>query len=203
METEIDSFSATTENERNVDEVLTVVLGETLKRRRLELGLSMEKLSQLSTVSRGMLGLIESGKTTPSIGILWKLSKSLRIPIGEMIPDLFAQSPRFIGANEGRRWISPKNTAESRVFYQEERDRLSIVEWKLATGKLTQFGHLPTAFDIKIYQVSGQSKIKLKTKELFLETSDSAFFPISELESIENDSPEESKFLWIASKKVR
>lgn len=203
METEIDSFSATTENERNVDEVLTVVLGETLKRRRLELGLSMEKLSQLSTVSRGMLGLIESGKTTPSIGILWKLSKSLRIPIGEMIPDLFAQSPRFIGANEGRRWISPKNTAESRIFYQEERDRLSIVEWKLATGKLNQFGHLPTAFDIKIYQVSGQSKIKLKTKELFLETSDSAFFPISELESIENESPEESKFLWIASKKVR
>lgn len=203
METEIESFSATTENERNVDEVLTVVLGETLKRRRLELGLSMEKLSQLSTVSRGMLGLIESGKTTPSIGILWKLSKSLRIPIGEMIPDLFAQSPRFIGSNEGKRWISPKNTAESRVFYQEERDRLSIVEWKLATGKVTQFSHLPAAFDIKIYQVSGKSRIKLKTKELILGAADSAFFPIAELEFIENESTEESKFLWIASKKAR
>ncbi|TGL39746.1 helix-turn-helix domain-containing protein [Leptospira perdikensis] len=203
METEIESFTATTENERNVDEVLTVVLGETLKRRRLELGLSMEKLSQLSTVSRGMLGLIESGKTTPSIGILWKLSKSLRIPIGEMIPDLFAQSPRYIGSNEGKRWISPKNTAESRVFYQEERDRLSLVEWKLASGKVSQFGHLPTAFDIKIYQVTGKIKIKLKTKEIVLEPSDSAFFPIAELESIENEFGEESKFLWIASKKAR
>lgn len=203
MEIETESFSGATENERNVDEVLTVVLGETLKRRRLELGLSMEKLSQLSTVSRGMLGLIESGKTTPSIGILWKLSKSLRIPIGEMIPDLFAQSPRFIGANEGKRWISAKNIAESRVFYQEERDRLSIVEWKLTIGKVSQFSHLPTAFDIKIYQVQGRSRFKLKTKELVLEPSDSAFFPIAELESIENDFIEESKFLWIASKKAR
>ncbi|EOQ98420.1 DNA-binding helix-turn-helix protein [Leptospira wolbachii serovar Codice str. CDC] len=203
METEIESFSATTENERNVDEVLTVVLGETLKRRRLELGLSMEKLSQLSTVSRGMLGLIESGKTTPSIGILWKLSKSLRIPIGEMIPDLFAQSPRFIGANEGKRWISPKNTAESRIFYQEERDRLSIVEWKLTIGKVSQFNHLPSAFDIKIYQVIGKTKIKLKTKELVLGPADSAFFPIAELEFVENEFLEESKFLWIASKKAR
>lgn len=203
METELESFSATTENDRNVDEVLTVVLGETLKRRRLELGLSMEKLSQLSTVSRGMLGLIESGKTTPSIGILWKLSKSLRIPIGEMIPDLFAQSPRFIGASEGKKWISPKNTAESRVFYQEERDRLSIVEWKLAIGKVSQFNHLPSAFDIKIYQVVGKTRIKLKTKDMVLEPADSAFFPIAELEFLENELKEESRFLWIASKKAR
>ncbi|EOQ87347.1 DNA-binding helix-turn-helix protein [Leptospira yanagawae serovar Saopaulo str. Sao Paulo = ATCC 700523] len=189
--------------DQNVDEVLTVVLGETLKRRRLELGLSMEKLSQLSTVSRGMLGLIESGKTTPSIGILWKLSKTLRIPIAEMIPDLFSQSPRFIPANEGKVWISSKNSNKSRVLYQEDRERLNLVEWSMEQGKLNQFQHLPQAHDIKIYQVLGASKIKLKNKTYHLEVGESVFFPISELDSIENESDGLSKFLWISSKKFR
>lgn len=189
--------------DQNVDEVLTVVLGETLKRRRLELGYSMEKLSQLSSVSRGMLGLIESGKTTPSIGILWKLSKTLRLPIAEMIPDLFSQSPRFLSLNEGRVWSSSKNAIKSRVLYQEERERLNLVEWSLEQGKLNQFQHLPQAQDIKIYQVLGTSKVKLKQKSYFLEVGECVFFPISELESIENESERPSKFLWISSKKFR
>lgn len=191
------------ETDQNVDEVLTVVLGETLKRRRLELGYSMEKLSQLSTVSRGMLGLIESGKTTPSIGILWKLSKTLRIPIGEMIPDLFSQSPRLIHADEGKTWTGPKSIGKSRVFYQEERERLNLIEWTLEKGKIQQFQHLPQAQDIKLYQITGSSYIKLKQKIFVLEAGDSLFFPISELVSIENEKDELSKFLWISSKKFR
>lgn len=191
------------ETDQNVDEVLTVVLGETLKRRRLELGYSMEKLSQLSTVSRGMLGLIESGKTTPSIGILWKLSKTLRIPIGEMIPDLFSQSPRLVHADEGKTWTGPKNIGKSRVFYQEERERLNLIEWTLEKGKIQQFQHLPQAQDIKLYQINGSSHIKLKQKIFVLEAGDSVFFPISELVSIENEKDELSKFLWISSKKFR
>ncbi|XDD42006.1 helix-turn-helix domain-containing protein [Leptospira sp. WS60.C2] len=191
------------ETDQNVDEVLTVVLGETLKRRRLELGYSMEKLSQLSTVSRGMLGLIESGKTTPSIGILWKLSKTLRIPIGEMIPDLFSQSPRLIHADEGKTWTGLKSIGKSRVFYQEERERLNLIEWTLEKGKIQQFQHLPQAQDIKLYQITGSSYIKLKQKIFVLEAGDSLFFPISELVSIENEKDELSKFLWISSKKFR
>ncbi|TGK52532.1 XRE family transcriptional regulator [Leptospira bouyouniensis] len=203
MDVQKDESIGQNETDQNVDEVLTVVLGETLKRRRLELGLSMEKLSQLSTVSRGMLGLIESGKTTPSIGILWKLSKTLRIPIAEMIPDLFSQSPRFIPSNEGKIWTNSKNSIKSRVLFQEERERLNLVEWTLELGKLNQFQHLPQAHDIKIYQVLGSSKIKLKNKTYLLEVGESVFFPISELDSIENESDGPSKFLWISSKKFR
>ncbi|MCW7466948.1 XRE family transcriptional regulator [Leptospira levettii] len=203
MEGQYEEKTERNESDQTVEEVLTVVLGETLKRRRLELGLSMEKLSQLSTVSRGMLGLIESGKTTPSIGILWKLSKTLRIPIGEMIPDLFSQSPRFLASNEGKVWASQKKPIKSRVLYQEERERFNLVEWILEQGKLTQFQHLPQAHDIKIYQVSGTSKIKLKNKSFQLEVGDSLFFPISELDSIENGSNIPVKFLWISTKKFR
>ncbi|XDD45625.1 helix-turn-helix domain-containing protein [Leptospira sp. WS39.C2] len=203
MEGQNDNQENQRELDQNVDEVLTVVLGETLKRRRLELGYSMEKLSQLSTVSRGMLGLIESGKTTPSIGILWKLSKTLRIPIGEMIPDLFSQSPRFLPLHEGKVWTSPKNPIKSRVLFQEERERLNLVEWSIEQGKVNQFQHLPQAHDIKIYQVFGSSKIKLKQKSYQLEVGECVFFPISELESIENESNEPSRLLWISTKKFR
>ncbi len=203
MEDQNEDKNTPNATDQNVDEVLTVVLGETLKRRRLELGYSMEKLSQLSTVSRGMLGLIESGKTTPSIGILWKLSKTLRIPIGEMIPDLFSQSPRWVPASEGKLWASPKNIAKSRIFYQEDRERLNLIEWSLEKGKVQQFQHLPLAQDIKLYQVQGATKVVLKQKSYFLETGDSVFFPISELVSIENEREELSKLLWISSKKFR
>ncbi|WP_057765044.1 helix-turn-helix domain-containing protein [Cytobacillus praedii] len=65
------------------DEQKQVVLqvGAVLKKLRKEKNWSLEDLSELSGVSKLTLGNIERGETNPTIGMLWKISKTLSIPL--------------------------------------------------------------------------------------------------------------------------
>src|SRR6218665_380760 len=64
---------------------LAPVVGRNLKRLRTERGLSLEKLSQSSGVSRAMLGQVELGQSAPTINVLWKLARALGIPFSALI----------------------------------------------------------------------------------------------------------------------
>jgi len=59
---------------------LNEVVGKNLRRLRTKRGYSLEKFAQLSGVSRGMLSQIELGKSTPTIGVLWKIATALDVP---------------------------------------------------------------------------------------------------------------------------
>ncbi|MDF2660683.1 MAG: putative DNA-binding protein [Paenibacillus sp.] len=56
-------------------------VGAVLKRLRKEKQLSLDDVAALSGVSKLTLGNIERGETNPTIGMLWKISKSLAIPL--------------------------------------------------------------------------------------------------------------------------
>ncbi|MCZ8343355.1 MAG: helix-turn-helix transcriptional regulator [Leptospira sp.] len=197
-----DTFTTDT-TKSSVDEQLALVLAEKLRSRRLELGFSMEKLAKLSSVSRGMLGLIESGKSMPSIGILWKLSKALRTPIGEMIPDLFSQMPKYISKNEGKTWNSLDFSQSSRLIQTDEKDRVVLIEWIVKDGTLNHFGNIIALADFKIVQTLGKSKIILRSKEFILEEGDILSLPKQELISIEKLGSGDSKLLGIGYRSLK
>lgn len=56
-----------------------------LKRVRFERGLTLEDTSNLTGVSKAMLGQIERGESNPTISILWKISTGLRISFSELL----------------------------------------------------------------------------------------------------------------------
>ncbi|MDI2588916.1 XRE family transcriptional regulator [Psychrobacillus sp. NEAU-3TGS] len=56
-------------------------VGNALKKIRKEKQLSLEDLSELTGVSKLTLGNIERGETNPTLGMLWKISKGLSIPL--------------------------------------------------------------------------------------------------------------------------
>lgn len=58
---------------------LAPVVGGNLRRLRVKRGLSLEKLSQRSGVSRAMLGQIELGQSAPTINVLWKIARALGV----------------------------------------------------------------------------------------------------------------------------
>jgi transcriptional regulator with XRE-family HTH domain len=55
------------------------LVGDNIKRIREEQGLSLENLSQLSGVSKSMLGQIERHESSPSINVLWKITEGLKV----------------------------------------------------------------------------------------------------------------------------
>lgn len=56
-----------------------------LKALRRQQGLSLENLARLSGVSRAMLGQIETGKSVPTITLIWKIARALGVEVTDVI----------------------------------------------------------------------------------------------------------------------
>src|SRR5207237_9643950 len=56
-----------------------------LRRRRNARGLSLDALGRSSGVSRAALSQIETCKSNPTVGVLWKIAVGLGVPFAELI----------------------------------------------------------------------------------------------------------------------
>src|ERR1700722_757944 len=63
---------------------LPLIVGRNLRRLRIREGHSLERLAKHSGVSRAMLGQIETGKSTPTIGLLWKVAAGRGGPLARL-----------------------------------------------------------------------------------------------------------------------
>lgn len=60
-------------------------ISENIKRFRQERNLSLEKTSELTGVSKTMLGQIERGESNPTVTTLWKIANGLRLSFSSLI----------------------------------------------------------------------------------------------------------------------
>jgi transcriptional regulator with XRE-family HTH domain len=64
---------------------LSLIVGQNLRRLRTRRGHSLERLAKLSGVSRAMLGQIETGRSVPTISLLWKVATALGVPFANLL----------------------------------------------------------------------------------------------------------------------
>src|SRR5215831_7134446 len=64
---------------------LTGRVADNLREHRKRRELSLDQLAQLTGVSRAALSQIETRKTNPTIGVLWKIASGLGIPFSDLI----------------------------------------------------------------------------------------------------------------------
>ena len=56
-------------------------LNNVRKRRRL----SLDKVAELTGVSKAMLGQIERGESTPTVNVLWKIATGLKVSFSSLL----------------------------------------------------------------------------------------------------------------------
>lgn len=66
---------------------LNTVIASNLKRLRKSRNLSLGNLSDLSGVSKVMLGQIERGESNPTINTIWKIANGLKVPYTAIIDE--------------------------------------------------------------------------------------------------------------------
>ncbi|MCR3761079.1 XRE family transcriptional regulator [Clostridium felsineum] len=66
---------------------LNSIIASNLKRLRKQRNLTLGKLSELSGVSKVMLGQIERGESNPTINTIWKIANGLKIPYTFLIDE--------------------------------------------------------------------------------------------------------------------
>lgn len=66
-------------------EDITLLVAQNLKRIRDEKKLSLERLADLTGVSKSMLGQIERGESSPTISVVWKIANGLKISFTSLV----------------------------------------------------------------------------------------------------------------------
>ncbi len=114
---------------------LTPVVGANLRRLRVRRGLSLEKLSRQSGVSRAMLGQIELGQSAPTINVLWKISTALGVPFSGLISSRAQSGVQVLRDEQAKTLTSHDGTFRSRALFPfDEPRRVEFYELRLAPG---------------------------------------------------------------------
>lgn len=108
---------------------LPLIVGRNLRRLRVRQGHSLERLAKQSGVSRAMLGQIETGKSVPTIGLLWKIAIALGVPFANLIAAddargtlvLRQANAKLLSSNQGQftsRALFPFDSERQVEFYE-------------------------------------------------------------------------------------
>lgn len=61
------------------------IIARNVKLLREQKKLSLEKMAEVTNVSKTMIGQIERGESTPTITTLWKIANGLKVSFSELI----------------------------------------------------------------------------------------------------------------------
>ena len=65
--------------------IINKVISENLRNIRMKMNYSLDKVSELTGISKSMLGQIERGESTPTVTTLWKISNGLKISFSSLM----------------------------------------------------------------------------------------------------------------------
>jgi transcriptional regulator with XRE-family HTH domain len=156
---------------------LAPVVGGNLRRLRTKRGLSLERLSQLSGVSRAMLGQIELGQSAPTINVLWKIARALEVTFSALISTRTQSGALILRSNDSKVLTSKDRSFSSRALFPfDEPRRVEFYELRLTPGGVeTADAHAPGTSE-NLVVTAGTVEIEVGGDTHRLETGDSILF---------------------------
>jgi transcriptional regulator with XRE-family HTH domain len=118
---------------------MTPAVGANLRRLRSKRGLSLERLSKASGVSRAMLGQIELGKSTPTINVLWKIARALDVSFSALIASRALERTTVLPLEQAKVLTSHDGSFTSRALFPFDEPRtVEFYELRLAAHATEQ-----------------------------------------------------------------
>jgi transcriptional regulator with XRE-family HTH domain len=156
---------------------LAPVVGVNLRRLRTRRGLSLERLAQLSGVSRAMLGQIELGQSAPTINVLWKIARALEVTFSALISARTQSGALVLRAAESKILTSKDRSFSSRALFPfDEPRRVEFYELKLSAGAVEDADAHPPGTSENLVVVAGTVEIDVAGDTHRLDTGDSILF---------------------------
>jgi transcriptional regulator with XRE-family HTH domain len=118
---------------------LTETLGRNLRRLRTRRGLSLDRLAQVSAVSRAMLSQIELGRSAPTISVLWKISTALGVQFAALVSSKGRSSVEVLRAEQSKLLVSRDGGFSSRALFPYDAPRrVEFYEVRLGAGAVEE-----------------------------------------------------------------
>jgi transcriptional regulator with XRE-family HTH domain len=180
------------------DEVGAAELGrrvaENLRERRKGRSMSLDDLARASGVSRAALSQIETRKTNPTVGLLWKIAVGLGVPFAELIGKpagtvavLRRGSAQVLRSVDGKLESRPLAPAGSSPLVELYELRLA------ARATHDSEAHARGTREIVVV-LSGELRIHLGDERIELSTGDSISFAADAPHAYENPGNSEGRY---------
>jgi transcriptional regulator with XRE-family HTH domain len=156
---------------------LAPVVGSNLRRLRTRRGLSLERLAQISGVSRAMLGQIELGQSAPTINVLWKIARALEVTFSALISARTQSGALVLRSQESKILTSKDRSFSSRALFPfDEPRRVEFYELRLAAGAVEDADAHPPGTIENLVVTQGAVEIDVAGDTHRLEAGDSILF---------------------------
>jgi transcriptional regulator with XRE-family HTH domain len=115
---------------------LMAVVSSRIRARREERRLSLDRLAELSQVSKGLLVHIENGRANPSIATLCKVAAALGASVADLVQVSGPQAAEVLPAGAPRLlWRGPKGGSATLLVGGSGPDMLELWSWTLRPGE--------------------------------------------------------------------
>jgi transcriptional regulator with XRE-family HTH domain len=169
-------------------------VAENLRQRRKSRGMSLEDLAQASGVSRAALSQIETCKSNPTVGVLWKIAVGLGLPFSELIG-----APRagavVLRRNDAQVLRSADGRLESRPLAPAGASPLvELYELRLsARATHASESHAPGTRELLVV-LSGSLRLHVDGETHELAAGDAIAFPADRPHAYENPAGSEARY---------
>jgi transcriptional regulator with XRE-family HTH domain len=169
-------------------------VAENLRAKRKARGMSLDDLAKASGVSRAALSQVETCKTNPTVGLLWKIAVGLGVPF----QDLLGESPRaatVLRRGEAQVLRSLDGKLESRPLAPAGASPLvELYELRLAPRAThASEPHAPGTHELLVV-LSGALRLRLGDDSYELAAGDSVSFAADRPHVYENPSGSEARY---------
>jgi transcriptional regulator with XRE-family HTH domain len=156
--------------------------------------MSLDDLARASGVSRAGLSQIESGKSNPTLGVLWKVAVGLGVPFSELLGHqanlvgvLRRADTQVLRSADGKMESRPITPAGASPMVE-------MYELRLSSRAIHRSAAHAEGTKEIIVVLSGQLRIVLDSGVLDLAAGDSAYFPADQIHAYENPGASEGRY---------
>lgn len=156
---------------------------KTIRKRRT---MTLEDLSNVSGVSKSMLGEIERGGTNPTILVLWKIAEGLKVPLTKLLEE-DQKDYLVVRNNEAKSINNDSGFSIFTLFPYYEQHNLEVHKIEIQpSSTLSNPGHL-NGVDEYLFLLEGEVQIRVgDLKETLLKGDAIRFNAVSHHEIINN-----------------
>lgn len=177
LDTQTDRPLEFSEHQRQEEDRIGQRVAVNLQRLRSKRQLTLDATARASGVSRAMLAQIESGRSTPSIKVLCKIAKALKVSVAAFLDDRELEGVAFLPAHQSKRLSSADGTFVSRALFPYDVARQSEF-YELRVSPLSEessSGHGPGVQENLVVN-QGVLEISVNEERYVLSTGDSILF---------------------------
>ena len=193
-------MTSATQGHNDGAEHLTASVAGNLRRLRAEHDLTLDELAKRAGVSRAMLHQIESGKSTPTIALLWKIAAGLDVPFSTLIDEPARTTTTLLRRANAKLLFNSDQTFSSRALFPFDGSRRSaeFYELRISPGGLEQAeAHAPGTSENLVLVSGGPVEVEVAGTTHKLEANDVLVFTADVAHSYRNIGKKDEAQLYL------